>query len=283
MEYIQNLSKTINYIENNLKQKLTIEEISQYCGYSKFHFQRLFHQVVGESVGQYIMNRRLAEAAKALVSDSRRILDIALEFGFDSHEVFTRAFKRRFQLNPYQFRKSGLTTEFVYKKPIDIQYLKNKNLNLIVDMEELSLESLLLKGYQAANGSREAILLSWSKLRNNIQSNENGDFAAYGVIQYPDSFGLDIHFTYLAAAESIHIHNKTDSTLKEVILPESKYIIFSHKGSTEDLPLSYEYIYGVWLPKSKFKLRGSYDFERYCAFWDRKDRDIQICIPVMNP
>ncbi|MGM7684391.1 AraC family transcriptional regulator [Cytobacillus sp. Hm23] len=61
MEYIENLSKTINYIENNLTNKLTIEDISRYSGYSKFHFQRLFHQVVGETVEQYIMNRRLAE------------------------------------------------------------------------------------------------------------------------------------------------------------------------------------------------------------------------------
>ncbi|MFS1514375.1 AraC family transcriptional regulator [Chengkuizengella sp. SCS-71B] len=282
MDYIDNLSKTINFIENNLRNKITIEQISRQSGYSKFHFQRLFHQVVGETVTQYIMNRRLTEAAKKLISDDKSIINVAFEFGYDSHEVFTRAFKRRFNMSPYQFRQSAMTTEFLYKKPIDIQYLTNKNFNLSDDIEEISLQNILLTGYQASNGSREAILSSWSKLRGNICTMDDNNFTAFGFIQYPDSFGLEIDFTYLAAVESIHINNNNDPDLKDVSLPKSKYILFSHKGSTKDLPLSYEYIYGVWLPKSKYVVSSSYDFERYRATEDPTNPEIQICIPVQK-
>nr|WP_240903784.1 GyrI-like domain-containing protein [Chengkuizengella sediminis] len=175
-----------------------------------------------------------------------------------------------------------MTTEFVYKKPINIQYLKNKNLNLLEDIEEVTFENLLLKGYQAANGSREAILTSWSKLRGNITTKDERNFNAFGVIQYPDSFGIEIDFTYLAAVESVYLDNKNDQDLKDVSLPNSKYIVFSHKGSTKDLPLSYEYIYGVWLSKSKYVVSSSYDFERYRSFGDSRDPVIQICIPVQR-
>ncbi|WP_160646948.1 helix-turn-helix domain-containing protein [Chengkuizengella marina] len=282
MDYIENLSKTIIFIEDNLTNKITIEQISKQSGYSKFHFQRLFHQVVGETVAQYIMNRRLTEAAKKLVSDTTSIIDVAFEFGYDSHEVFTRAFKRRFKVSPYQFRQIRITTEYLYKKPINTQYLTNKNFNLLDDIEEVSFENMLLSGYQTANGSREEILSSWSKLRGNITAIDERDFNAYGVIQYPDTFGLEIDFTYLAAVKSVHLKNHNDPDLKSVSLPNSKYIVFSHRGSTKDLPLSYEYIYGVWLSKSKYVVSSSYDFERYHSFADRSNPVIEICIPVQK-
>ncbi|MDX8360323.1 AraC family transcriptional regulator [Cytobacillus sp. IB215316] len=282
MEYIENLSKTIIYIENNLTNKLTIEDISHYSGYSKFHFQRLFHQVVGETVGQYIMNRRLSEAATLLVNDSMNILQIALELGYESHEAFTRAFNKRYKMSPYQFRQLGVTAEFIYKNPIDVQYLTNKNKNLLGDIEEVTLEDLRLKGYMATNTSHEEIYASWSKLRRDIHKYDKTDTYLYGVLHYPESFGLEIDFKYIAAVEEDEIIQLPNQELKEITLPKSNYLIFNHQGSAEALPLSYEYIYGVWLPKSKYVANGLYDFERYRSFEEGTKHAIQICIPITS-
>ncbi|MDX8366099.1 AraC family transcriptional regulator [Cytobacillus sp. IB215665] len=282
MEYIENLSKTINYIENNLTNKLTIEDISRFSGYSKFHFQRLFHQVVGETVGQYIMNRRLAEAATLLVNDSMSILQIALQLGYESHEVFTRAFNKRYKMSPYQFRQTGVTTEFIYKNPIDVQYLTNKNNNILGDIEEVMLEELRLTGYMASNTSHEEIYASWSKLRRDIDIYDKRDMYVYGVLHYPESFGLEIDFKYIAAVEKAEIVQLPNQELKEVILPKNNYLIFTHQGLAKELPLSYEYIYGVWLPKSKYLANGLFDFERYRSFEEGTKQTIQICIPITS-
>ncbi|PPS57908.1 hypothetical protein CRX72_08025 [Pantoea sp. BRM17] len=80
-----------------------LEQISRYrdemrvhSGYSKWHLQRMFKEVTGHAIGAYIRARRLSKAAVALRLTSRPILDIALQYRFDSQQTFTRAFKKQF-------------------------------------------------------------------------------------------------------------------------------------------------------------------------------------------
>ncbi|MGM7685090.1 GyrI-like domain-containing protein [Cytobacillus sp. Hm23] len=229
-----------------------------------------------------LLDREQFKAATLLVNDSMSILQIALELGYESHEVFTRAFNKRYKMSPYQFRQTRVTSEFMYKNPIDVQYLTNKNNNLLGDIEEVSLEEIRLAGYMASNTSHEEIYASWSKLRRDIDKYEKRDTYVYGVLHYPESFGLEIDFKYIAAVEEAEIVQLPNQELKEVILPKSNYLIFTHQGSTKELPLSFEYIYGVWLPKSKYLANGLFDFERYRSFEEDTKQTIQICIPITS-
>lgn len=101
MDYMERMTEAVHYIERNLKGKLHLEQISSYAAYSKYHFQRLFQHVTGETAGRYIMNRRLTEAAREI---NRRphasIIDIALEYGFESHERSPALSKRDTGLRP---------------------------------------------------------------------------------------------------------------------------------------------------------------------------------------
>lgn len=82
------------YIEANLNRRLTLEDVAGRVGYSPHHFLRLFWAVTGETPGAYIRNRRLAEAARLLAEREDRILDIALEYQYQSQAALTRSFKR---------------------------------------------------------------------------------------------------------------------------------------------------------------------------------------------
>ncbi len=102
MDYIENIIKAINYIEDNLFNKHLANEVYKAVYSSKFHFHRTFLLVSKCTLGQYIKRRRFKEILKWIESSDQTILDIALASGYSSHEAFTRAFKAYFGKTPSQ-------------------------------------------------------------------------------------------------------------------------------------------------------------------------------------
>ena len=93
MNYINELQKAIDYIEDNLENNINFEIVAKEVGMSAFYFHRIFSSVIGISPTAYIRNRRLTVAAQEISKNSENIFDIALKYGFESHEPFSRAFK----------------------------------------------------------------------------------------------------------------------------------------------------------------------------------------------
>ncbi|MDE7001824.1 MAG: AraC family transcriptional regulator [Lachnospiraceae bacterium] len=102
---------SIDYIESRLTSAFDIGELAQQSFFSKTHYQRLFRAVVGEPVMEYVKNRRLQLACRDVCAGSIGILDIALKYGYDSHEGFTRAFKAYFGVTPSEYRKYNIPNE----------------------------------------------------------------------------------------------------------------------------------------------------------------------------
>ncbi|ADY56427.1 transcriptional regulator, AraC family [Syntrophobotulus glycolicus DSM 8271] len=100
----QEIQTAINYIEMNLCEKLSLDKIANITGFSKFYFHRTFQSEIGMPIYDYIRKRRLANAASLLLTTNISILDIAVNFRFESQEAFTRAFKSVYQLPPGKYR-----------------------------------------------------------------------------------------------------------------------------------------------------------------------------------
>ncbi len=105
MSYSSIIQETIEYIEENLHEELSLESTAQHAGFSKFHYHRIFQKEVGVTVSEYIRYRRIANAANLLLYSDEKIIDIALYYRFESQESFTRSFKKYYQLPPGQYRK----------------------------------------------------------------------------------------------------------------------------------------------------------------------------------
>ena len=90
------------YIEQNLKTDITPKELSQMAGYSVWHYQRLFAQVVGVPLAEYV-NRRRLDSALAEISANRKAIDAAMEYGFDSYAGFYKAFLRMYGCSPKKY------------------------------------------------------------------------------------------------------------------------------------------------------------------------------------
>jgi AraC family transcriptional regulator len=94
--HLEQIQRAVDYIEEHLKDDLATESIARVAGFSMWHFQTVFSASVGDSLKEYIRKRRLTQALAALAISENRILDIALEAGFESQEAFSRAFKSMF-------------------------------------------------------------------------------------------------------------------------------------------------------------------------------------------
>lgn len=106
MYHVNFIKELINWIQKNLEQPLSINIVASKSGYSPWHLQRLFKQQTGDSLAKYIRKERLQNAAGELISTSRSIADIACQYQFDSHQSFSRAFKKMFSMTPTTYRKS---------------------------------------------------------------------------------------------------------------------------------------------------------------------------------
>ncbi|GLS24434.1 helix-turn-helix domain-containing protein [Marinibactrum halimedae] len=114
----EQIFEATEYIERNLVSTITAPEIAEHSCLSLRQMYRLFQKHTGDSVQSYVRTRRLTEASRQLIESPRNILDIALEFQFQSAEVFTRAFRRLFWVSPKNFRSIGSPYNATQRNPM---------------------------------------------------------------------------------------------------------------------------------------------------------------------
>ena len=93
-------------IREHRNEELTLQTLSSGLGYSEFHMTRKFREISGMQFKEYLRNRKLAFALKEIRDTDRRVLDIALDYGFSTHEAFTRAFQSVYGMSPSEYRRN---------------------------------------------------------------------------------------------------------------------------------------------------------------------------------
>ena len=96
MEWVKTINNAIEYMENHLTDDITLSDIAESVYISAFHFQRAFSMMAGISPAEYLRNRRLSQAGAELANGNERVIDIAMKYGYESSESFTKAFSRFF-------------------------------------------------------------------------------------------------------------------------------------------------------------------------------------------
>ena len=148
--------RSLAMIEENIRERLTVETLAAGINFSKYHYQRIFRDVVGDTVMRYVTRRKLYLAAGELIETRDSVLEIALRYGFDSHEGFTRSFKAYTGVTPRSYRKYHSAISFPERKKEQstMAYLRHtdeliKELNsLIVQAKETAEYT---KKYQGAD------------------------------------------------------------------------------------------------------------------------------------
>ncbi|MDQ2085564.1 AraC family transcriptional regulator [Herbivorax sp. ANBcel31] len=137
---------SIQIIENNLRSKISVLDISKELGFSFYYYCRLFKSITGYSPKSYMLARKITESIKELIETDKRIIDLALEFGFGSSEAYTRAFYKIINKNPSEIRKEGNINRQLLLEPISDDKLKKIEHALDKEPEVASLGEIKLVG-----------------------------------------------------------------------------------------------------------------------------------------
>lgn len=247
MDYTQQLEKVIKFIGQHLDEKLDLIQLSDIACFSKYHFQRLFTAYTGLSLQQYIRWLRLKRAAHQLVVEKdKAIIEIAINAGFESHEAFTRAFKKVCGVSPSTFKLYSNWTiwekpPYCLPKPGNIMSVEIKNIierRLAVVEHRGSVETL-------ADSLNK--LIHWAKSQSmNLKPKAGESFGfAYDdpKITSPKSFRFDLGIT-------VPEHVKLEGDIIEKRLPAGRYAVTMHKGSRDNIGDTVYKLYRDWLPDS---------------------------------
>ncbi|MDF2548550.1 MAG: transcriptional regulator, AraC family [Anaerosolibacter sp.] len=140
MDFRDIMSDTLKYIEKNIKEPITAKNVAQNAGYSIYYFSRVFRSHIGLSIMEYVKDRRLIKASEE-IADGRKIIDVALDYGYQSHSGFTKAFKNKFEFSPsllraFSFQVNCLGGSYnmshVFMKNTDVHATKEELYELLV-------------------------------------------------------------------------------------------------------------------------------------------------------
>lgn len=102
---LEKVKMILTYISEHYSESISVEDMANYCLYSKSHFMKFFKETIGMGFIAYLNDYRLEIAAKALLTTSDNILDIAVRTGFDNLSYFNRSFKKKYGISPGKYRK----------------------------------------------------------------------------------------------------------------------------------------------------------------------------------
>lgn len=112
MDWITGIQKAIDYVEDHMTEEIDFEKAAEAAYSSSFHFQRVFSTICGFTLGDYIRLRRLSLAGRELAERNSKVIDVALKYGYDSPESFSRAFTRFHGVTPTEARNGATLKSF---------------------------------------------------------------------------------------------------------------------------------------------------------------------------
>lgn len=267
------------YIENNFRGEISLADVADAVSISKFHLARAFDLRTGYPVNRYIRARRLSEAAKRLVVEPTDILYLALDFGYGSHEAFTRAFRAQFGISPEQLREAGTLENFELVEPIRMNEDQFANL---AEPKIVNGGDFLVVGLKCryTEQSSSHIPDQWQQFARHIDSvpKQTGSSSIYGVLSNSDDEG---GIDYLTAVE-VESHSEIPEDLDGMQIPAHTYAVFEHRGHVSGIRRTWSTIFSKWLPTSGHRLIDGPQFEAYGDDFDPMTGNgrIEIWIPI---
>ena len=163
--------RSLEFIESQILEKLSVENIANGIYFSKYHYSRMFREIIGDSVMDYVTKRKLTLAGKTLLESDKSITDIAFDYGYDSREGFTRSFKAYMGVSPTEYRKYGLSA--ISQKIIKEKYIMTYQKNTDEMIRELN--DLIAKAKETAAQARKCDFVNYVPFWNGI-ADKTDDF-----------------------------------------------------------------------------------------------------------
>ncbi len=266
MDWIKIIENALRYIEENLSGELMVDRIAEKVNISPFYFQKGFSMLCGYSVGEYIRMRRLSVAGSELVTSDNKVIDLALKYGYDSPDSFTKAFTRFHGSTPTDVRRKGaLLKSFA---PLHIKIILDGGNTMEYRVEEKPAFRVMgvskIFSYETANAD---IPQYWDEIH--VQAAVKPVEGMYGIC-FDEEMGGN-RFRYMIA-DDLEEGVAEEKNLETYEVPRHTWAIFPCRGA---MPLSIQEvnrrIFSEWLPAGNYEIAEGYNIEYYSDSAEFKD------------
>ncbi|PEX83874.1 AraC family transcriptional regulator [Bacillus cereus] len=265
-EYLRRIYKVQDYIESQINDSLSIEELADVAGFSKYHFHRIFKGMMNEPLSRYVNRLKLERATHLLTyRPDMTITDIAYHFGFTDSAVFSRTFKNYYGVSPSNYRNhnsknckdaSGTSPYNECKKVRgEVGIVTADNVNV---------------AYIRHVGTYKELAIAFPKMIEKLfhyAAKQN-----YHVFE--DTKVLTIYHDHHEFTEDYHLRTSLCITIPDesalgtsdigiMVIPSGKYAIGYFEIYQDEYKGAWDFLYGEWLPNSGYKPRDLYPFEVY--------------------
>lgn len=263
--YAQRMHRVCDYIAEHLDEDLSLEHLSEVAHFSKYHFHRQFAQFMGINLLRYTQLMRLRRASYQLVFQPKmRIIDIALQSGFENHESFSRAFKKLFQQSPSEFRKQPkwLNWHKQYPKPPK-RGVTNMQVETIYFPET---KVAVFEHHGAPEKVNDSVLVfvDW-RMQSQLSPYQTSE--TFGIVYSdpnntpPEEFRFDI-----CGSVDQDVPDNPQGVINKII-PGGRCAKTYHIGSHDTIEQSVYPLYSDWLPDSGEQLRDYPLIFKYINFF----------------
>lgn len=293
----QIINKAIDFILAHLEQDISIEEIADYCGYSRFYLGRLFRAETGESIYSFIKRVRVEQSAFRLkVEKSKSVTEIAESYGY-SPSNYATLFKTHFKQTPAGFRKEidERTLSHPFFAGVEYQLETYEECCKKITIEQIPDYFVL---YERRKGSYNNLQQEWCSFCQRYE-----DFLTDDTIFIERTFDdpsitdstqcmYEICMTVnkddprlivqKTAAVGITSNLQTPPCPNTMLLPGGKFAVYHYKGYPQQIYAAYHNFFSRWLTESGNKI----DFRTGFDIYRRIDTDtlymeLDICIPIV--
>ena len=296
MDWITGMQKAIDYIEANLTEEIDYEKVAAESFSSSYHFQRVFSILCGYTLGEYIRLRRLSLAGAELANGKDKVIDIALKYGYDSPDSFTKAFQKFHGITPSQARADGNMLKSFSRLSIKISLEGGSTMNYRIEEKD----EMILTGYKrrfsGIPGERmeqeKEMYVKTRPLQYILQGLSGDVVNNFDIITNIDDEGYDF---YIASQLNEYCRNNLnkDGVLGEefakyyenVTIPKCTYAIFETERCAYPTMTFLDLrrkIASEWLPNSGYQLKNAP--ELVVTHWfegeKRNQRYRELWIPI---
>lgn len=289
MDLLKNMNGALRYIEENLKNEIDYKEVARRSLCSEYHFKRMFSFLAGVSLSEYIRRRRLTLAAFELSDSNIKIIDIAMKYGYNSPDSFTRAFQHLHGITPSEARINGSSLKAYPPMTFQLSIKGGNEMNYrIVEKEPFRIVGLKKRVPIIFNGVNPEIAAMWQSLDSDTihQLKSLSNVEPMGMISASTNFSegrmkeqgeLD-HYIGVATRKDL------PDNLEHLEVSASTWAVFEAVGPfPETLQNVWGRIYSEWFPSSNYEQTEGPEL-----LWNA-DKDVtsptfksEIWIPVMK-
>lgn len=281
----------VNYIESNIYNKITLDDIVLQSGISKYHLHRMFKSLTGESLMEYVQSRKLSSSINELLHTNMRIIDIALEYGFDYEQSYIRAFRKKFGYTPLKVRLEDRS--LIIKEKLNIHDILSVNNSIIYKPFFVYKPKMYLVGNQhkivSKSGDKTANIYGNEFYYHHTDKIKNA-INPQVYFGYTDWSGNGEGYIYYTPSLQVQDLSHVPEGMKGISIPAHKYVVFRFIGFFRPNDINGRqvgrllvHMYSKWIFRSGFKFADTFRFEYIDTSLSKDDYcELDIYQPIVD-